>query len=366
MARFYSDPDDIPYVSKHEQSNYFVGTGWQSPVPKTIDENSPSSSIIRLVVESPFGSKKCTYTIDKSQRGRLIISARRRGNFPSDYLSSKPKNDVITQTYPIPIDADVDHLQSYIERRTNRLIIEMPRIVDYAMSTKSIYSMANDELRRSPFKYQQRETGRTVEYRVDCTGYRADQLELFLEGDELIVQGRANQKSLTDPIRSNGLKKFSRKIHLPPTIDSSRILSFFDNGELTIQAPVKRVTSWYDEQSVGSGYNAVRSRMSPTRRHYYRRHRRVNRNPNLEQISNNYRLANTAMRRVRSAESLNYPMDRFHDDLYEADRRRRQSTYPAESVVIYRSSDIPYNPDFVMKRQGHRSYPSDDETSFQF
>jgi hypothetical protein len=80
MSRYHSDSDD-GYANHRRRSESVRGSGWQSPLPTTANNpTTPSSSspVTRIVVESPFGSKKCDYSIDKSQRGRLIITARRR------------------------------------------------------------------------------------------------------------------------------------------------------------------------------------------------------------------------------------------------------------------------------------------------
>lgn len=128
MSRYYSDSDD-EYVVHRRRPDSVRGSGWQSPLPpstRNITSPSPSSSVLRIVVEPPFGLKKCDYSIDKSQRGRLIITTRRRPT-SSDYRSSNNKNHIAIQTFTIPFDVDVDRLQSHIERDTNRLIIEIPR-----------------------------------------------------------------------------------------------------------------------------------------------------------------------------------------------------------------------------------------------
>ena len=176
-----------------QQSNSVRGSGWQSPLPTSRNLTSPvppSSSVTRIVVESPFGSKKCDYSIDKTQRGRLVITARRRTT------SSNHKNHVAVQTFTIPSDADVDRLQSHVERDTNRLIIEIPRqhrrnsrsqqtsyIPSTNPSTRLLRSPDVERMLTSPTGGPQlvRDDTRSnrpnsgankkLEYRVDCHGY---------------------------------------------------------------------------------------------------------------------------------------------------------------------------------------------------
>ena len=156
MSRYYSDSDD-EYANHRRRSDSVRASGWQSPLPTSTTNTTPSSSssVTRIVVESPFGSKKCDYSIDKSQRGRLVITARRRQTASSDNHSSRNnKNHVAIQTFTIPSDADVDRLQSHVERDTNRLIIEIPRQQrPSSRAQRSSYintSNASSRLLRSP------------------------------------------------------------------------------------------------------------------------------------------------------------------------------------------------------------------------
>src|SRR5437763_1064978 len=101
MNRYYSNSYD-EYATNRRRPDSVHASGWQSPLPTSstnIPSRSPSSSVIRIVVEPPFGFKKCDYNIDKSQRGRLIITARRRQILSSDYRLSNNKNHTAIQTF---------------------------------------------------------------------------------------------------------------------------------------------------------------------------------------------------------------------------------------------------------------------------
>ncbi|CAF4520238.1 unnamed protein product, partial [Didymodactylos carnosus] len=77
-----------------------------------------------------------------------------------------------------------------------------------------------------------------LEYRIDCKGYEQEDLEVFIQGHNLIVQG---ERKSTNSNR-NVSKKFSRKISLPPDVDLSKVVSYLDpginGGELRIEAPL--------------------------------------------------------------------------------------------------------------------------------
>ena len=262
MTRYVSNLDHLYDSTGQYRSNILSGSGWQSSASGGVQPNLSSASLTRLVVDSPFGRKKCDYTIDKSQLGRLIITARRRASFASDYLSLKNKNQFATQIFTIPSDADVNRLRSYIEPLTYRLIIEIPR----TLSTYQKRYVPNENPIRSS----------TMDYRIDCHGYSPDDLDVYLQGRELMVEGRTS--------RGSASKRFSRKLTLPTTVDLSRVSSYFENGELRVQAPLR-----------------LRSPPPSNSRQYYRHHSRHR--------------TTTPMRRVRSMESVSYPMrDVYNDD----------------------------------------------------
>ena len=397
MSRYYSDSDDAHYASR-TRSNYVSASGWQSPLPTSVTNGSaPPSAVTRLVVDSPYGTKKCDYTIDKSQRGRLIVTAHRRQTFASDYLSSKNKKETSSQTFTIPPDADVDRLRSYVEKRSNRLIIEIPR-TNQRMAYPSSYHRSNaqvdfirpPEMERvitPPLRHHERyytrpamHDNRTVDYRIDCAGYTAEELEVFIQGRDLIVQGKSNRATSPNSTRQqSSAQRFSRKLTLPPNVDLSRVVSYLENGELRVQAPLKHSGYHYEEEIISPKYNRVRSQTpSNGGRHYYRRHERVSRHRNNDEM--NLRQASSPVRRVRSAESLSYPFDRSgyvrredDGDDFRENRRRRTTNYErrvidradAEQPYSYRSVYSPTN-HLVTSRTAYRSYPSEEETYFHF
>jgi hypothetical protein len=426
MNRQYSDSDD-DYNSRRQRSDSIRGSGWQSPLPTSRNLTSPipSSSVTRIVVESPFGSKKCDYSIDKSQRGRLVITARRR---PS---SSNHKNHVAVQTFTIPLDADVDRLQSHVERDSNRLIIEIPRQhrrssrTQHTSNTKS--TNPGPRLLRSPdvermltsptgaphlirddTNSNRRNSGsnKKLEYRIDCHGYTADELEVFIQGRDLMVQGKTNSSTSSDPTQQRISKKFSRKITLPNTVDLSKVVSYLEHGELRIEAPLKRGVFHSDEEIIIPGppppstsnrtaaalisnlENRVRS-PSPQNRTHYRRNERYSRRRDYDRP--NHRRASSPIRRVRSVDSQRYPLYTPSRDLDEADdddddskdrenRRNRTAIYARHSTD-QKSTEKPrsiYSPTNVMKTartttttttataNRPSNYPSDDDDNLKF
>ena len=97
MNRYYSDSDD-EYPNQRRRSDSVMKTDRQPSSRKKLSPTSSSSSVTRIVVESPFGSKKCDYSIDKSQRGILIVNARRRSSLPSDQRPSTNKKQVAVRS----------------------------------------------------------------------------------------------------------------------------------------------------------------------------------------------------------------------------------------------------------------------------
>jgi HSP20 family molecular chaperone IbpA len=390
MNRYYSDSDDANYASR-QPSDTVRASGWQSPIPTS----TPSSSVTRIVVECPFGSKKCDYTVDKSQRGRLIVTARRRQTFSSDYLSS---NNVAVQTFQVPHDADVDRLKSHVERDTNRLIIEIPRQQrpNYYRSRQS-HINTNDDLNRSPniermlgddtqYIKKSIDNNRKLEYRIDCHGYTSDELEVYIQGRDLIVQGKTNRATSPHSSQQRASKKFTRKIALPNTVDLSKVVSYLDNGELRIEAPLKRSVYYTDEEMITPGpvasnrtaavFNRIQSPTPGNNQHRYRRHERISRR-RVNDRGDNYR-PSSPMQRVRSAESRYYPLDRSsrnfdEDDDERENRHRRTVNYERHTInrnnteqqPIYRSYYSPTS-NVVRNRTTYDNYPSDEDTYFRY
>jgi len=420
MNRYYSDSDD-EYALHRQRSDSVRGSGWQSPLPTStnITSASPVSSVTRIVVEPPFGSKKCDYSIDKSQRGRLLITARRRQTVSSDYRSSNNKNHVAIQTFTIPLDADVDRLQSHIERDTNRLIIEIPRqhrrssrtqhtsyIKSNIPSSRLLRSPDVERMLTSPTggpqlvrddKNSNRRnsgTNKKLEYRIDCHGYTADELEVFIQGRDLMVQGKTNTSTSADPTQQRISKKFTRKITLPNTVDLSKVVSYLEHGELRIEAPLKRGVYHSDEEIIIPGppppstttrttaalvsnlENRVRS-PSPQNRPHYRRNERYSRRRDYDRL--NPRRLSSPIRRIRSVDSHRYPLyvpsrDLDEDDDDEDDRRQRTAIY-ARPNTDRKESEQPrsvYSPTNVITTakttttNRHTNYPSDDDNNLKF
>jgi HSP20 family molecular chaperone IbpA len=426
MSRYYSDSDD-EYAIHRQRSDSVRASGWQTPLPTSTTNITPpssSSSVTRIVVEPPFGPKKCDYNIDKSQRGRLVITARRRRTPSSDYRSSHNKNHIAIQTFTIPYDADVDRLQSHIEQDTNRLIIEIPRQQRRSSrAQRSPYistSNAGSRLLRSPdvermltsptggpqlirddTKSSNKNSGnnRKLEYRIDCRGYTADELEVFIQGRDLIVQGKTHTQISEDPTQQRVSKKFSRKITLPNTVDLPKVVSYLDHGELRIEAPLKRGVYQSDEEIVIPGpppssstrtaatllsnfENRVRS-PSPQLRPRYRRNEHFSRRRDYDR-SNNRRISSPT-RRVRSVDSHRYPLyissrdldadDDDEDDTKERTSQRQRTTNYEGNSTTQKQTERPrsvYSPTNVVTNvktsttSRQHNYPSDDESNLRF
>ena len=384
MNRYYSDSDDA-YFASRDHSDNVRASGWQTPIP-TSDESLNSSSVTRIIVESPFGSKRCDYTIDKSQRGRLIVTARRRRTFSSDYFSStNNKNNSVVQTFNIPYDADVDRLQSHVENHTNRLIIEIPRTHSSYVDSKTTYTRSPDLFKSSygvsrlvGQNYSRKnfdDDDRKFEYRVDCQGYTADELDVFIQDRDLIVEGRNRRPTSLDPTQQHtSSKQFSRKISLPPTVDLSKVMSYFENGELRVEAPRKRGIYYSEDETPppamvsrrAGGYSRVHSPLPGNHRRHYRRRERISRHHQQQQQPS------SAMQHVRSAESLYHP--RYDDDDDDDHLYRRRVNYErygtsrhdSKQQPFYRSIYEPPMNGFTTRTSTYRTYPSENEVYYRY
>ncbi|CAF0980941.1 unnamed protein product [Didymodactylos carnosus] len=260
---YYSDSDDTYQARRHHPSTNTRHYTRRSGLASKLRPTSPSNdeSAIRIVVDSPF-PRKSDFFIDTSQRGRIIVTARyRRSTNSSNYIDYRKYQDVV-QTFKIPHDADIAQLTSYVERDGN-LVIDIPR---RHYSYRDSFDSQNTNVGRSRDVYDEVEQMLTLptsgpslirdknassrhgdqkklEYRIDCTGYAQEDLEVFIQGHDLIVQG---ERKSANPNR-NISKKFSRKITLPPDVNLSKVVSYLDTGinggELRVEAPL------YEKQS---------------------------------------------------------------------------------------------------------------------
>ncbi|CAF1139766.1 unnamed protein product [Rotaria sordida] len=382
MSRYYSDSDDTHYVSRRQLDNVHA-SGWQSPLPTT---DVTPSSVARIVVECPFGSKKCDYTIDKSQRGRLIVTARRRHKFKYDNLLSNNKDNIAIQTFTIPYDADVDHLTTYIEQYTNRLIIEIPRLSDILTS-----STGTSQLIFNDTKSSRKSLGNNqkLEYLIDCHGYTADELDVFIQNQNLIVQGKTKRARSTDPTQEHISKKFSRKISLPNTVDLPKVISYLENGQLRIEAPLKRESYYNDNGHLLSRlptttipnrtiikHNRIQSPISNNYPYHYRPHEHVNRHHRRRYDYDDIPRPTSSMQRIYSAENLHYPLyrswrdlDNDGDDEDDSRQNRYRQIVNNERYITnrngtkqqptYKSTYLPTN-NVVRTTTTHRYYPTDE------
>lgn len=383
MTRYYSDSDD-GYSNYHRKSSNSRISGWQSPYLNLTSSpySTSSTSNKRITIDSPFGLDKYDYSIDRSQPGRLTVTAHRKR-----FSSSNRSDRVAVQTLDIPFDLDLDRLESYIEQSSNRLIIDIPRLhrSSHRSSRVSYGNSANinKNLIRSPdiermlttplsrpklveddrsYGHRNSISGRKLEYRIDCHGYAADELEVFVQGRDLIVQGStraSSSSSTTDPTQKRVSKKFSRKISLPNTVDPDGVLSHLENGELRIEAPLKPGFRHSDEEIIVPGpppsmtgratslliSNLERHSRSPismfngssasNNRYYYRE------NDHGTRRQRDYDRSKS--RRVRSVDGIRYPVlispreideDRENERNYS--RKERDDRQPKTSIYQQR------------------------------
>ncbi|CAF3564562.1 unnamed protein product [Rotaria socialis] len=396
MSRYYSNSDDVHYASR-QRSDGLQASGWQSPLPT--NHVIPISSVIRLVIDCPFGSKKCDYSIDKSQQGRLIVTARRRHTCKSDDFSSSNKdNNMAVQTFTIPPDADVDHLESHVERYTNCLIIQIPRLSSSYMNTSPISTplirppdyllpttasttsqviLGDSQLHRNYY-----DNNRKLEYLIDCNGYTADELDVFIQDYDLMVQGRTRRATSPVPIQRILSKEFSRKISLPTTVDLTKVISYFENGQLRVEAPIKREIYYRDNAILSPEslstvkYSPVQSPIPGTHQRHYRRQERVSRHREYDRGNNVRSLS--PVQRTYSTEGFDYPVYRSTRDLDMGDdlrRSRHQGMYKYERYAsngdgakLQPILTSVYSPrqEVARARTTHHYYPMDEDMHFMY
>jgi hypothetical protein len=251
-------------------------------------------------------------------------------------------------------------------------------------------------------------TNKKLEYRIDCHGYTADELEVFIQGRDLIVQGKTNTSISSDPTQQRVSKKFSRKITLPNTVDLSKVVSYLEHGELRIEAPLKRGVYHSDEEIIIPGppppststsnrtttalisnlENRVRSPSPPppSSRRHYRRNEHFSRRRDYDR-PNNRRISSPVRRRVRSVESHHYPSyistrdldeDDYEDD--EDDTKDRENRHQRTSIYGRSNNNKKeterlrsvYSPTNIITStrtstiNRHGNYPSDDENNLRF
>jgi hypothetical protein len=255
------------------------------------------------------------------------------------------------------------------------------------------------QLIRDDTKSNRRNSGsqRKLEYRIDCHGYTADELEVYIQGRDLMVQGKTNTSISSDPTQQRVSKKFTRKITLPNTVDLSKVVSYLEHGELRIEAPLKRGIYYSDEEIIIPGppppststanrtaaalisnlETRVRS-PSPQNRTHYRRNERAGRRRDYDRSTN--RRLTSPVRRIRSVESHRYPfyvpsrdLDEDDDDDDQSKERvtRRQRTVirgpnkiDTKETEQRRSIYSPTNVTSTISR--HHDYPSDDDYNLKF
>jgi hypothetical protein len=168
-------------------------------------------------------------------------------------------------------------------------------------------------------------------------------------------------------------------------VDLSKVISYFENGELRVEAPLKRGVYYSDEEILSpertstamvsrraGGYTRVHSPLSGNHRRHYRRR---------ERISRQHQQPSSAMQRVRSAESLYHPSygsrdldDYDYDDDEDDHRYRRKVNYErystnrqdSEQQPLYRSIYEPAYNGVTTRRTTYRTYPIDNEVYYRY
>ena len=397
----YDSNSDVEYSVSRRCSGSVHAFGWQSPIPTTNEIPSLSLSITRIAVDCPFGSQKCDYSIDKSQRGLLLITAHRRHTFKSDYLLLSNKHDTVFQAFTIPYDADVDNMKPYIERHTNRLIIEIPRISSsyiHITGTSNDLTNSSNIISTSPshfiydnIKHNKKYSSNNrhkLEYRVDCRGYTADELGVFIQDQNLIVQGNTGRTKSGDTGQKHVSKKFSRRIPLPDKVDLTKVVSYLKNGELLIEAPLKREIYYDDDDELTTvpnrmamKFNRTRSPIPDSRQRRYRRREHVSRHRQHDYQDN--RQALKPLQQTHSCENLRYPFyrsfqdndddDDDDDDEERTNRHRRIVNYERHVINCNDTTQHPTQryiqsptSNVVTTTTTHRSYPTDNDIYFKY
>ena len=84
------------------------------------------------------------------------------------------------------------------------------------------------------------EEGDKLYAEAEVPGLSMDDLEVFVQGDELSVKGERKEveaEGVTYHRRERGVGKFSRVLHLPVEIDADKVAATLRHGVLTITLP---------------------------------------------------------------------------------------------------------------------------------
>ena len=177
-------------------------------------------------------------------------------------------------------------------------------------------------------------------------------------------------------------KNFSRRIPLPDTVDLTKVISYLKNGELLIEAPLKREIYYDDEELTTVPYpmaikfNRIRSPISDNRQRRYRRLDHVSRHRRYDHQDNHRALS--PVQQSHLTENLRYPFYRSFQDIDDDDeerdnRRRRIVNY--ERHVINRNNTTQHptqrytqspTSNVVTTTTTRRYYPTNNDIYFKY
>ena len=84
------------------------------------------------------------------------------------------------------------------------------------------------------------EEGNNLYAEAEVPGLSMDDLEVFVQGDELSIKGQRKDAATEDQTyhrRERGVGNFSRVLHLPVGIDADKVKAVLRHGVLTITLP---------------------------------------------------------------------------------------------------------------------------------
>lgn len=155
----------------------------------------------------------------------------------------------LKETFQLPDNVDPNGLTSYVGSN-NKLVVEVPyknvqsnRRLEYSnnnnnnyQSSSSLSTVTNiDDVNLQPRVVTKGYNQKQLEVTVDVKGYRAEDVKVSVQNNQLIVEGQRQQNDNNRSEKSS----FFKSTTLPPGVQVNQLQSRLNNfGELIIEAPI--------------------------------------------------------------------------------------------------------------------------------
>lgn len=110
---------------------------------------------------------------------------------------------------------------------------------------------------------EEREDDSTYTVKVELPGFSPENIDIEVEGDELVVSGEVAEEH-TGKVLSRRTGKFMYRTTLPPGSDSERCDANFENGVLLVTVPKTEQRSGRRKIEIGGGRRTIEGRAEPS------------------------------------------------------------------------------------------------------